>query len=207
MVEAISVSGPQPVGLHVPKLEQLGSEELVKVVGETVQPQSAENRSAPSPLPPANSNAPALVSKSTASIQTSTRVTSSVSQLRQESPLRGLLQQLTALELQAMILNLLLGNKDEDSNSTEKLLVMALLGLLLENRDPRSALHDGQGSAVVGFSQITTQNAVAAYTEARQMPETTTAGSTGTQAAPTIDTKVNADPASQDQGRNLDLYA
>ena len=106
-----------------------------------------------------------------------------------------------------MILNLLLGNKDEDSNSTEKLLTMALLDLLLENRDPRSALHDGEGSAVVGFSQITTQNTIAAYTEARQMPETTTAGSTGTQATPTIDTKVNADPASQDQGRNLDLYA
>ncbi len=156
MVEPMSVSGPQPVCLHVPKLEQLGSEELVKVVGETVQPQSAENRAAPSPPPPANSNAPALFSNSTASIQTSTHLSSSVSQLPQESPLRALLEQLTALELQAMILNLLLGNKDEDNNSTEKLLAKALLGLLLENLDPRSTLHDGEGSAVVGFSQITT---------------------------------------------------
>ncbi len=106
-----------------------------------------------------------------------------------------------------MILNLLLGNKDEDNDSTEKLLAMALLGSLLENRDPRSALYDGEGSAVVGFSQITMHNAIAAYTETRQMPETTTAGSTSTQAAATIDTKVNTDHASQDQGRNLDLYA
>ena len=188
----MSVSSPQPVSVHVLK---------------TVQPRGAGNRSAPSPSPPANSNAPALISKSTASIQTSTRLTSFVSQLPQESPLRAVLEQLTALELQAMILNLLLGNKDEDKNSIEKLLTKALLGLLLENRDPRSAQHDGEGSAVVGFSQITTQNAIAAYTEARQMPETTTAGSTGTQAAATIDTKVNTDHASQDQGRNLDLYA
>ena len=172
-----------------------------------MQPQSAGNPSAPSLAPPANSNAPALFSNSTASIQASTHLTSFVSKLPQESPLRALLEQLTALELQAMILNLLLGNKDEDNNSTEKLLAKALLGLLLENLDPRSTLHDGEGSAVVGFSQITTQNAIAAYTETRQMPETTTADSTGTQAAPPIDTKVNADPASQDQGRNLDLYA
>ena len=147
MVEAVSASSPQPVSLHVPK---------------TVQPQSAENRSAPSPPPPANSNAPALVSKSTASIQTSTRVTSSVSQLPQESPLRAILEQLTALELQAMILNLLLGNKDEDNNSTEKLLAMALLGLLVEKRDPRFTLHDGEGSAGVRFNQIAMQNAIAA---------------------------------------------
>ena len=133
MVEAISVSDPQPVGFHVPKLEQLGSEELVKVVGETVQPQSAGNPSAPSPPPPANSNAPALFSNSTASIQASTHLTSFVSRLPQESPLRALLEQLTALELQAMILNFLLGNKDEDNNSTENLLAKALLGLLLEN--------------------------------------------------------------------------
>ena len=172
----MSVSSPQLVSVHVPK---------------TVQPQSTENRSAPSPPPPANSNAPALVSKSTASIQISTRLRSFVSKLPQESPLRVLLEQLTALELQAMILNLLLCHKDEDNNSTEKLLAMALLGLLLEKRDPRFTLHDGKGSDLARFSQITMQNAIAAYTETRLMPETATTGSTGTQAtapARTIDT-------------------
>ena len=90
-----------------------------------------------------------------------------------------------------MILNLLLGNKDEDNNSIEKLLAMALLGLLLENRDPRFTLHDGKGSAGARFNQIAMQNAIAAYTETRLMPEIATAGSTGTQAtspAPKIDT-------------------
>ncbi len=109
-----------------------------------------------------------------------------------------------------MILNLLLGDKDEHNNSTEKLLAMALLGLLLEKRDPRFTLHDGKGSAVVRFSPITMHNAITAYTETRLMPEIATAGSTGTEAtppAPKIDNKDNTDHASQDQGRNLDLYA
>ena len=172
----MSVSSSQLVSVHIPK---------------TVQPQSTENRSAPSPPPPANSNAPALVSKSTASIQISTRLRSFVSKLPQESPLRVLLEQLTALELQAMILNLLLGNKDEDNSSFEKLLAMALLGLILENRDPRFTLLDGKGSAGVRFNQIAMQNAITAYTETRLMPEIATAGSTGTEAtpsAPKIDT-------------------
>ena len=172
----MSISSPQLVSVHVPK---------------TVQPQGAGNRSAPSPPLPANSNAPALISKLTASIQTSTRLRSFVSKLPQESPLRALLEQLTARELQAMILNLLLGNKDEDNNSIEKLLAMALLGLLLENRDPRFTLHDGKGSAGARFNQIAMHNAIAAYTETRLMPEIATAGSTGTQAippAPKIDT-------------------
>ena len=68
---------------------------------------------------------------------------------------------------------------------------MALLGLLVEKRDPRFTLHDGEGSAGVRFNQIAMQNAIAAYTETRLMPEIATAGSTGTQAtrpAPKIDT-------------------
>lgn len=158
----MGITGPQPVG-----------------PGCNVPVQMVNNQ-------PAANGVAGQTAESTTIINTQASASSSkfISMIGQDSPLRTILEQLTATELQSLILQLLLGNKeDEQDSSPQKLLAMALMGTLMENRDPRSSLMiSNTVSQSINVSVTSTQAVVAAYTENQIDP--TTAADPGASALP-----------------------